>query len=273
MRSWVREPLVYFVLAGALIFAVDHALHKDEAIIRITPSVRDELARSLAGKLGRAPDAAEIAAEVEGWKQEEALYREGVKMGLADDDPVVRSRVATKFMEIAQERDVFPPPTDAELRDFLDRNKARFASSASFDFEQVFIARTQAAEDASAPRDASERADEVLAKLRAGAPPEGLGDWFPRGTRFTAESPSDIAQLLGDEAAREIPRYSVGQWNLVRGPRGFHAIRVTRAVSGEPDFDRLRASIAIALDAERRSRAAAAYAKSIESHFRFVESP
>jgi len=236
--------------------------------------VREELARSLASRLGHVPDAAEIAAEVERWKQEEALYREGVKMGLAADDPVVRSRVATKLMEIAKERDVFAPPTDAELHEFFERNKSRFTAAATFDFEQVFIARTHApAQDASAPKDARERADEVLAKLRAGAPPDGLGDWFPRGTRFSGESLSEIAQLLGDDAAREIPGYSLGQWNLVQGPRGFHAVRVTHADRDDPDFDKLRPAVALALDAERRDHAAEVYVKGIESHFRFVDSP
>jgi peptidyl-prolyl cis-trans isomerase C len=265
---------VYFVLAGALIFLVDRALHRDQGVIRVTPVMRDELARSLANRIGHAPDAAEIATEVGHWKEQEALYREGLRMGLADDDPVVRDRVATKLMEIAKERDVFAPPTDAELRDFFERNKARFASPATFDFEQVFIARTQVpAPDASAPKDARERADLVLAKLRAGASPEGLGDWFPRGTRYSGESLSEIAALLGDNAAREIPGYSVGQWNLVQGPRGFHAVRVTHADREAPDFDKLRPAVAMALDAERRDRAAEAYVRSVESHFRFVDSP
>jgi hypothetical protein len=265
---------VYFVLAGALIFLVDRALHRDEAVIRVTPAVREELGRSLAGRLGHAPDPDEMAAEVERWIQEEALYREGLKMGLAVDDPVVRSRVAAKLMEIAKERDVFAPPTDAELHEFFERNKGRFASAARFDLEQVFIAQTRApGQDASAPRDARERAEEVLAKLRAGATPDGLGDWFPRGTRFSGESIGEIAQLLGDDAAREVPAYPVGQWNLVQGPRGFHAVRVTHADRDDPDFDKLRPAVALALDAERRDRAADAYVKSIESHFRVVDSP
>ena len=273
MRSWVREPLVYFVLAGALIFSVDRALRKDEAIIRITPTVREEVARSLASRLGRAANPAELGAELEQWKREQALYREGLKLGLADDDPVVRARVASKLMEIAQERDVFAPPTDAELHEFFERNKSRFASPARFDFEQVFIERTPGANDASPPKDARERAHTVLAELRAGNSPEGLGDWFPRGRQFSNESVEEIAQLLGEAAARAIPGYPIGQWNLVASPRGFHAVRVVRADRGEPEFDPLRQAIAIALDAERRSRAADAYAKTVESHFRFVESP
>lgn len=273
MRSWVREPLVYFVAAGTLVFLIDRARHKDQAVIRVTPEVREELTRSLANRLGHAPTPFEVTAEVDHWKQEEALYREGLKMGLADDDPVVRSRVAAKLMEIAKERDVFAPPTDAELHDFFERHEARFTSPPTFDIDQVFIARTHPAEDASPPKDARERAEAILAQLRAGAAPDGLGDWFPRGLHFTGESLSEIGQLLGDEAARQIPGYPVGQWNLVPGPRGFHAVRVTRANRDEPDFDELRPAVAMAFDAERRDRAAEAYVKSVESHFRFVDSP
>ena len=253
------------MLAGGLVFAVDAGLRRDVDTIRMTASARDEIARSLQVRLGRAPQATELEADVERWKQEQALYREGRKMGLIDDDPGVAAHIASKLLQIARERSVLPEPTEAELRDHLRRHWSEYSAPPAFDFEQVFI-------DGSAGATAGQRAEQVLAKLRAGAAPEGLGDWFPRGTRFTRESQADVADLLGERAARELPGYVVGEWNLVTGPRGFHAVRVTGVDRGEPDFERLRPALVLGLDAERRERAAQAFARQVEGRYRFVES-
>ncbi|MBV9948169.1 MAG: peptidyl-prolyl cis-trans isomerase [Myxococcales bacterium] len=264
VRSLRREPLVAFVLAGALVFAIDHALRRDGATIRITTAVREELARSLQAQLGRPAQPPELQAELERWKEEQALYREGVKMGLRDDDPVVRAHVAGKLLQIAQERTVLPDPTEAELRDFLERHRREYTTPALYDFDQVFFSHAQG--------DPRARAEEALARLRAGASPEGAGDWFPRGTRFTRESASDIAVLFGVDAAKEVPGFAPGEWHLVQGPTGVHALRVTAVDRGEPDFNRLRPALASGYAAERRDRAAQAYAREIEARYRFVES-
>jgi hypothetical protein len=264
VRPLLREPLVYFVLVGALIFGVDGALRRDIRRIRITPSVRDEIARSLQVRLGRPPEMNEQQAELERWKQEQALYREGLKMGLLDGDPVVVAHIASKLLRIARERDVLPEATDAELRDYFERHRNAYTVAPTFDFEQVFISQTQS--------NARARAEQVLSKLLGGASPEGLGDWFPRGNRFSRESLSDVSMLLGEQAAKELPGYVIDEWNLVLGTRGIHAVRVTRVDRREPDFERLRPALVLALEAERREGAAQAFAREIEGRYRFVDS-
>jgi hypothetical protein len=263
-RPLLREPLVYFVLVGALIFGIDGALRRDTERIRITQSVRDEIARPLRVRLGRTPEVNELQGELERWKQEQALYREGLKMGLLDDDPVIRAHIASKLLRIARERDVLPESTDADLRDYLERHRSAYTLAPTFDFEQVFISQTQS--------DARARAEQVLSRLRGGASPEGLGDWFPRGNRFNRESLSDVSMLLGEQATKELPGYVVGEWNLVLGPRGFHAVRVTGVDRGEPDFEQLRPALALALEAERRESAAQVFAREVEGRYRFVDS-
>jgi hypothetical protein len=263
-RPLLREPLVQFVLVGALIFGVDRAVRRDGETIRITPSIREQIARSLEVGLGRPPLGSELQAGLEGWKREQALYREGMRMGLLDGDPVVRAHIASKLLRIARERDVLPAATDTELRDYLERRRSDYAVPARFDFEQVFIAQTEG--------DARARAEQVLSRLRAGAPPQGLGDWFPRGNRFSHESLSEISVLLGEPAARELPKHAVGEWNVVPGLQGFHAVRITAVDRGEPDFERLRPALVLALEAERRDQAADAFAREIEGRYRFVDS-
>lgn len=263
-RTLAREPLVYFVLAGTLAFGVSAAIGRDADTIRIPRQVKAEIARALEGRLGHAPGPTELEGELERWKEEQALYREAVKMGLRDDDPFVVSHVAAKLRNIARERDVFPPPSEKDLRDFLERNRSRFSIPATYDFEQVFLSQTH--------DDAPQRAEQILSDLRAGMPPDGLGDWFPRGSRFRNQTANDIGQLLGEQAAREIAGYGLHDWNLVQGPQGFHAIRVTAVDRGEADFDKIRPALVLAYDAQRRDEAARSFARGVTGRYRFVDS-
>ncbi len=260
-RAVLREPLVYFVLAGALVFAVDTVARQGRDTIRVTRAVRDEIARSLHARLGHEPDAEQTRAELELWEQQQALYREAVKMGL-DDDPTVRAHIAAKLLQIAGEREVLPEATDAELRDFLERHRSGYTTPATFDFDVDFVAESQG--------DARARADDLLARLRAGASPEGLGDWLPRGHRFTGESLAEITALFGEQAARQMSAAALGEWSSVPGPRGLYLVRVTAADRGEPRFEALRPSLVLGYEAERRERAAEDFARKIEGHYRFV---
>jgi hypothetical protein len=264
VRTLSREPFVHFVLSGALVFAIDAAVRRNESTIVLRPQDRHAIAQSLEARLGRAPGATEFEIELESWKEQQALYREAVKRGLRDDDPVVVGHVSAKLLDIERERTVFPEPTEKELRDFFDRNRSRFAVPATYTFDHVFVSRARG--------DAEQHASQLLAELRSGASPDGIGDWFPRGSQFRDETANDVAQLLGDDAARSIAEYATGEWNLAQGPQGFHVIRVTAVDRGEPDFDSLRQTLALAYDAERRENAARAYAHEVTRHYRFVES-
>ena len=263
-RPLFREPLLYFVLVGSAVFAVDRAARTDERIIRITPSVRSELSRSLQTRLGRPAQADELKSEIDRWKQQEALYREGLKMRLLEKDTVVRSHLAFKLMEIARARNVLPPPTEAELRTYLEQHRDTYTLLPTYDFEQVFVDETRS--------DAREHTDHILSQLRAGASPEGLGDHFARGHQFTGQSLARISPVFGEQAAKELPGYAVGEWNLVKGLRGFHVLRVMHVESGEPELGKLREVLVMALNAERQESAAQAFAREIEGRYRFVSS-
>ncbi len=259
-----REPMLQFLVIGALVFAADHALRTDDRVIRITPAVRSEVARSVESRLGHSPDAAELQTELDHWKQEEVLYREAMKMRLLEKDNIVRTHLAGKLLDIARARTVTPSPTEAELRDYLQKHNDRYATPATHDFEQVFVERTH--------DDARARAAQLLARLRSGTSPEGLGDPFPRGRQFSGQPLSRIALLFGEPAAKQIASLPVGEWNLVEGQRGFHLVRVSRVDSGAPDFQQLREALAISLKSERQEQAAQVFVRDLERRYRFVSS-
>src|SRR5262249_48821786 len=83
LRAWLREPLLHFVVLGALLFVLDHAFvvrADDPHTIVMGPEVDAEARQTFQAARGRAPTAEELAALRKVWLDNEVLYREGMAM-------------------------------------------------------------------------------------------------------------------------------------------------------------------------------------------------
>src|SRR4051794_31582486 len=137
LPTWMREPLLHFIVLGALLFAVDHIVtgRADDAhTITVDASV-DQRARELfKQEHGRGPNAEELHALRRPWLDNEVLYREGIAMQLDKGDPAIRDRVIFKVRGMI-EAGLRPPTFDERtLRDWFDRNRAKYGPT---DFEKV----------------------------------------------------------------------------------------------------------------------------------------
>lgn len=119
IRTWLREPLLHFVLLGAGLFALDHFIAsraEDPNTIVIDKRSED--------------DRDSIRREV--------LYREGIAMQLDKGDPLIRDRVIFKMLSLI-ETGLSPPTFDEQaLRAWFAQNRGKYAEPGSpVDFEQV----------------------------------------------------------------------------------------------------------------------------------------
>ena len=97
----LRDPLVGFLLAGAVIFAVNHfvAERSSSNVIDVTDDQIQRISDQWQTQMGRAPSEQELAGLVEQWIREEIYYREALKMGLDENDTIIRRRLAQKARE------------------------------------------------------------------------------------------------------------------------------------------------------------------------------
>ena len=128
--TFVREPLVHFLLLGAALFVVfevagrgggagaDGGAEAGRRIV-VTAGQVAVLRRNYEIDNGRAPTAAELDRAVDLYVREEILVREARAQGLDRDDTIVRRRLVQK-MEFAVPEP--PPPTDEQLRAFLQEH-------------------------------------------------------------------------------------------------------------------------------------------------------
>jgi hypothetical protein len=249
LRALAREPVVHFAIIGVVLFAVDGAASRGEAVadreaahqpfaVPSDPIVAGaDLRATLVEHWRRThpapPTDAELERLVQGWIDQEVLYREGLARGLAEGDAEVRDRVASQMAYVLQSRIVIPEPDETELRAWFQAHADQYARSERVDFTQVFVDGLDAAAEA--------KARELLRLLDGGADPNGLGDTFAGGRRFRGRKLGELAERFGETFTAGMETQPRGTWALRRSSVGLHLVRIDRWTSGQaPDFDAVR---------------------------------
>ena len=99
-REWLHEPLLHFVLVGALMFGAYAWLNRDApragADSQIVLTNDDLLQMQLSWRAQGRPEPTpqQMQGMIETKVREEVLYREALLMGLDNDDVIVRRRLA-----------------------------------------------------------------------------------------------------------------------------------------------------------------------------------
>lgn len=244
-RQLWREPLLHFLAIGALLCAAVSFQSPPDAAQRIvvTPQQVSRLEQQYHQQFGTAPSAERREWMVRQYLREEALYRRGMALGLADEDVVVRRRIAQKMAFVLEDRVAPDPPSESQLRAFYREHSQRYGREPRVDFEHVYFSPDSASDASSgsspagAAESARERAEEALRRYRqTGAQPGEHGDRFPGRERFAALTPERAANLFGRGAlAQQLFSGETGVW---RGPYrsgyGWHLLRIEALQPGGP---------------------------------------
>ena len=214
LRSLLREPLLHFLVIGALI-AGGHRwyLAHTRPELRITREWLESLARDYELRAGHQPDAAARAKLLDDYIEEEILFREALKTG-HEEDPRVRHLLALTMREALEP--VVPDPSDAQLEELRLKDPASFRFPAGVSFEHASFPSM------------SEVPAGFLEKLQAGEPPHSAP-----GIRLPSPVPEtwlpQIERMFGPDFAREIERCKRGEWTgPVTSLRGAHFVKLLK---------------------------------------------
>jgi hypothetical protein len=226
MGSLLREPLLHFLLLGALLFAAHGWLRGGagdrEDVIVVDAGRIASIEAQFERVWQRPPTAQERAGLIETFVREEVLYREGLELGLDRDDPVIRRRIGQK-MEFVADGLVPQAPTHAELQAWLDAHPAEYVIAARVGFEQLYFdpQRRGAALDTDIAR--------ALSTLEEGASgtDAAMGDPTQLPSSLSEAFEPDVERVFGSRFAREVAQLPVGSWQgPVRSEYGLHLVRV-----------------------------------------------
>lgn len=238
MKPWVykllRDRLIWFVAAGLVLFAIDEiARQRDNQRILIDLPLVEKLVAQWEGQTKRRPNGRELDALIEGYIREEILVREAHRMGLDENDIIVRRRLAQKVEFFMADNDPPELPEKAELKAWFEENRAAYDLPPRLSWRHVF-----AADDANAKK--------LLAQLRADD-----GDWRQLGQPFmlnrvyARQTQSELAQLMGRDFAERLMAETQNAWvGPIRSAYGVHLVQITsrqtaQKVAFEPLVDRI----------------------------------
>lgn len=267
----VREPLVHFLLAGALLFAISehHKAATDQHRIVVTPERIRQLTDGYRAEFGTDPGPKTLQRLVDHYVDEEVLYREGVARKLDQDDEIVRRRIVQKMQFLQQDLAAPAEPNEAELQAWFAAHRGAYVRPASVSFSHVYFSDVHGGSDA-----ARARAAKVLASLADGTvrAPE-KGDAFPDLYDYAGFGPEQAQRLFGQsEISRALFQAPAGRWaGPFRSGYGWHLVRIAQVEPARPlSFaearERVRTDLLQSREAQANDRAFA----SLKARFRVV---
>lgn len=253
--SWLREPLLHFVVLGGLLFAVDHLVSgkaDDPRTIVVGAEVDSEANETFTAARGRPPNAPELQALHQVWLDNEVLYREGLALQVDKGDPAIRERVIFKALSVIDSNVKLPAVDDKVLRAWFESHREKYDDPARYDFEEAALSG-----------DSSESAVQAFVKaLSSGTP----GDARAGLRVFKGRPHSNLVESYGTEFARTLEAAPPGVWQALQTRNGWRAMRLNATTQARPAaFEALRGVVlhdwTDATAAEQRTAAVRALTK------------
>jgi peptidyl-prolyl cis-trans isomerase C len=261
LKRWLREPLVHFLLIGAVLFAVYHYAQPAGSTVPSSKQIQltlDELAQLAVlfqSQWRREPTTEEFNRLVENKVQGEILYREALAMGLDKNDEIVKRRMAQKMQFLAEDVVAAREPTTDELKSWYEKNSAKFALPSRVSFRHLYFSP-----DRRGVR-AREDAAQALGKL-AGQPEDsklasGLADPFMFQDYYRDRAPEYLGKEFGPQFALAVEKLVPGSWQgPIESGFGWHLVFVDTIIPGRiPAFEEIEPDVKTAWLGEQKAEA------------------
>jgi peptidyl-prolyl cis-trans isomerase C len=261
MQRLVREPLIHFLLLGAILFGAYAYLERKHGgadqpkQIELTIGDLSQLIQVFRSQWRRDPTPEELRVLVEEKAREEILYREALALGLDKDDTIVKRRMAQKMQFLAEDVAAAREPTVEELRAWYEANRDNFAFPPRVSFRHLYFSPdrrgTRAHEDAIS----------ALTKL-AGQPEDSnvaatLADAFMFQEYYRDRTPEFLGKEFGPNFALNVVKLTPGSWQgPVESGFGWHLVFVDTLIPGRaPAFEEVEVEVKKAWLAEQKAQA------------------
>ena len=268
LKKFLHEPLAHFFLAGGLVFLLYALLGPDDASDRrivIDNGVIERLESAWQLRTNREPGPEELDGLVADYLYEELFSREARALGLEQDDPVIRRRLAQKMAMLAESAAQQAEPGEAELLAWYEAHPELYRTQARLGFRHIYFSHDRpggrAADDAAA----------LLSRLEGAGASAGqdLGDPFMLPREFTDIGRPQLGRLFGDDFAATLFTFRSGSWQgPVESGYGYHLVYLHGVRESEPvPFDESRERVLQDWQRDRRQQAEQALLEELKSRY------
>jgi hypothetical protein len=204
MKKILKEPLLHFLLIGALLFLIYGMVNteKNESEISIDDNLVNELVAKWELKRNRQPTLEEMEGLINQYIQQEVLYREALAMNLDHNDEIVKRRLAQKMEFISDGLAESLQPTKEILVGYYEENKSNYKKDPFYTLKQVYFSE-----------DKRNNAHADASKALLSKSPETLGDQLSLPKEYTDASSYQIARDYGSVFAKSLDSLETGKWS------------------------------------------------------------
>ena len=242
MKRLIKDPLLHFLLIGALLFVIFEIFSAPQdgtEQITITQGDITALIANFKRTWQRPPTSEELNRLIENKVLDEVAYREALAMGLDQDDLYIKRRLRMKLELLYEDIAGMASASDTDLQNYYEQNRSAFSVDPQVSFKQVYI-NTQ-----SGMEESKEQARLTLSQLNAAGPdadPFQFGDPSMLPGDLPLSSLSIIKRQFGQTFADQLQRTEKGTWQgPLNSEYGLHLVFVREHVPGRVrDFAEVR---------------------------------
>lgn len=276
-KSVLREPLLHFLVLGAVLFGV-YAFVGDRRSappdqITVSQGQIEQLVVGFSRTWRRPPTHEELKGLIDDHIREEILYREAVAMGLDRDDIIVRRRMRQKLEFLTEDlASQSAAPSEQELQAYLDQHADTYREEPKVSFEHIYFSRDRRGKSAKA--DATAALTRLNGKNSAALDLDAIGDATLLPAEFRFATKGEVARLFGETFGNQLLEMKSGRWSgPIESSYGVHVVRIrARTPVRTPELAEVRDAVLRELLVVRRRQALeAAYAKLRQRYTVMVE--
>ena len=276
LRRWLREPLLHFLLIGAIGFGLYSRMPEGQLAsapskeIRLTVGETNQLAMLFQSQWRRPPTAHDLQLMVENKVQQEVLYREALAMGLDKDDEIVKRRMAQKMQFLAEDVAAAQEPSTDALKAWFEKNSAKFAQPSRYGFRHLYFSPDR--------RGAAARDDAAKALAALANEPEDsklastLADPFMLQDYYRDRAGDFVGKEFGPPFAVALAKAKPGSWQgPIESGFGWHLVYVDTVIPGRvPAFEEIEGDVKTAWLAEQKVLAVDKAYKDMRAKYRVL---
>jgi hypothetical protein len=271
----LKEPLFQFLIIGGVIYgayALFAAPEDDyrENVILVDSNRINGMISEWEARWNRPPTRQEIDGLIQAYIKEDVLYRQAVAMGLNEDDPITRRRMAQKLEFLTSDLARLQEPAEGELEQYFEANRDAYRDPDRISFTQLYF-------DPDARGDTTlVDAERVLKQVReAGEPTEDmaeLSDRFMLQNYFGDASELDVRRQMGSGFAESVMQLEPGQWHgPVLSGFGVHLVYVYSLQKAPPaEFDIVQARVLEDWQMKKREEFNAEFLQSLKERYEII---
>ena len=207
----MKEPLLWFVLIGGLLFAADQFRAPDAIVVN--DLVRNQIATLWETQMGTKPSDQELDSLLHDWVRKEVFYREALRLGLDREDTIIRRRLVQKLGFLTREVDE-ESITAEDVETYYREHIADYTLPVRYSLSQIYFK-------------SADKYDSLMQQLALGGIRMELEDSSMLPRSLVKKSEREVASTLGTEFTSQLNRLIEGRWvGPITSTFGFHIVRL-----------------------------------------------